>query len=101
MTSSTAIADLLGGTAIFEGLSASVLKDIAAAMRPVSYTAGQLIFSRNEPGASLYLVTSGRVRLSVASGEGRELTFRIAEAGEIMGEIAALDQGRAPRTPLR
>lgn len=89
-------AELLGHTAIFGGLPRDVLAAIAGAMRPEAYETGQVIFSRAEAGASLYLVSSGRVRLSVTSAEGRELTFRFAEAGDIMGEIAALDEG--PRT---
>ena len=96
MTSAAEIADMLGRTALFRGLGRQVLSALAGAMRAESFTPGQVIFSRNEPGASLYLVTSGRVRLSVISGDGRELTFRYAEAGDIMGEIAAIDDG--PRT---
>ena len=93
MTTGTDIVELLGRTAIFGGLQRSVLAAIAAAMRTESYEPGQVIFSRAEAGASLYLVTEGRVRLSVTSAEGRELTFRFAEAGDVMGEIAALDEG--------
>lgn len=93
MTSATEIAELLGRTALFGGLGRPVLAALAGAMRAESFTAGQVMFSRKEPGASLYLVTSGRVRLSVVSGDGRELTFRYAEAGDVLGEIAALDDG--------
>ena len=96
MTTASEISDHLGRTQLFGGLPRTVLAAIATAMRQETYEPGQLIFSRAEAGASLYLVTAGRVRLSVTSAEGRELTFRFADAGEIMGEIAALDQG--PRT---
>lgn len=96
MTTSVDIADLLGRTTLFGGLPRAVLQAIAGAMRAEAFTAGQIIFSRHEQGAGLYLITSGRVRLSVTSPEGRELTLRNVEAGEIMGEIAALDE--APRT---
>lgn len=92
----TDVAELLGRSAIFGGLPRAVLAAIADAMRAESYAPGQVIFSRAQPGSSLYLVISGRVRLSVTSSEGRELTFRFAEAGDVMGEIAALDEG--PRT---
>ena len=93
MTSITApeIAEMLGRSGLFGGLPRAVLTAIAGAMRSETYTSGQVIFSRNEASGGLYLVTSGRVRLSVTSVEGRELTFRFAETGDIMGEIAALD----------
>ncbi len=87
---------LLASTELFAGLPKAALAAIGAALRTERFTPGQVVFSRNEPGASLYLVTSGRVRLSVTTPDGRELTFRIAETGAIMGEIAALDEG--PRT---
>src|SRR5690606_31289220 len=40
-----------------------------------------------------YLVLEGRVRLSVLSAEGRELSFAHAGPGELFGEIATLDGG--------
>src|SRR5262245_32128008 len=96
MPSTPEIAEQLGRTPLFAGLGKPTLTALAGAMRAETFTAAQVIFSRNERGTSLYLVTSGRVRLSVSNDEGRELTFRFAEAGDIMGEIAALDDG--PRT---
>lgn len=93
MATRSAVMEHLGRASLFAGLSRETLAAIADGMRAEAYTAGQTIFSRNEPGANLYLVTSGRVRISVASSEGRELTFRFVAAGEVMGEIAAIDQG--------
>ncbi len=96
MTSEADVAGLLERTGLFSGLPKAAIGEIAAGMRAESYTAGQVIFSRREPGTSLYLISSGRVRLSIETAEGRELTYRNCETGEIMGEIAALDGG--PRT---
>ena len=62
-------------------------------MRETSYDAGQVVFSRGDPGRDIYFVTSGRVRLSVLTPEGRELSFAHAETGQIFGEIAVLDGG--------
>lgn len=96
MSTGPQIVELLGRTALFGGLPEATLAAIAGAMRPETFTSGQTMFSRNEDGAGLYLVTSGRVKLSVVSQDGRELTLRLAEPGDIIGEIAALDAG--PRT---
>ena len=65
-------------------------------MRDARYRAGQSIFERGDPGNVMYLVLEGRVRLSVSTAEGRELSFTHAVAGDIFGEIAALD--RSPRS---
>ncbi|MGD9669847.1 MAG: Crp/Fnr family transcriptional regulator [Hyphomicrobiaceae bacterium] len=66
---------------------------LLAEMRPVSFDAGQVIFTRGDKGRDVYLVTQGRVRLSVLTVEGRELSFAHAEAGSVFGEIAMLDEG--------
>jgi CRP-like cAMP-binding protein len=44
----------------------------------------------------MFVVVSGRVRLSIATASGRELSLRHVEAGSAFGEIALLDGG--PRT---
>jgi CRP-like cAMP-binding protein len=62
-------------------------------MREVSFDAGQSIFARGDTGRDIYLVTGGRVRLSVLTSEGRELSFAHAESGHVFGEIAVLDGG--------
>lgn len=93
MAIETHIAELLGRTDLFIAVPRQVLGAIVEAMRPEDFTPGQMIFSRDEPGAGLYLIVSGRVKLSVASTDGRELMLRFAEPGQIIGEIATIDGG--------
>lgn len=85
--------DGLARSALFGGLSDVDRAHILALMRPVEFAAGQLIFSRGDAGNGLYLVLSGRVRLSVLTADGRELSFAHATSGSIFGEIAGLDGG--------
>lgn len=87
---------LLAGTALFGRLGVADLSAIAQYLRPVSFKANQLIFSRGDDGRDIYFVTEGRVRLSILSGDGRELSLTHAAAGHFFGEIAALDA--APRS---
>lgn len=91
MTELRSTRDRIARTALFRGLPDAVLDEVASAMREVRLAAGQLIFSRGDPGGSLYLVLSGRVRLSILTAEGRELAFTHALAGDVFGEIALLD----------
>lgn len=92
----TDLVRMLSATPLFSGLPGSALAAVAEAMRPQTFTAGQSIFSRDQAGDALYLIEAGRVRLSLRTPERRELTLRFVEAGEVMGEIAAIDLG--PRT---
>lgn len=90
---STKPADMLTSSVLFEPLGPADRDAVVARMRPVQFSAGQLIFSRGDPGREIYLMLEGRVRLSVLSGEGRELTLAHATPGTIFGQIAALDGG--------
>lgn len=83
--------ELLGRTALFCSLSETDRQAIAARMQRVQFEPNQTIFVRGDPGRNVYLVIEGRIRLSVLSGDGRELSLDHATPGSIFGEIAALD----------
>ena len=53
----------------------------------------QMIFSRGDPAREMYVVLEGKVRLSILTSDGRELSFAHAGPGSIFGEIATLDGG--------
>lgn len=85
--------EMLGKTALFGALDPDERRSVALEMREVQYDSGQIVFGRGDPGRDIYLVANGRVRLSVLTPEGRELSFAHAESGQIFGEIAVLDGG--------
>lgn len=58
-----------------------------------SFKSGQLVFSKGDRANELFIVLTGRMKISVLSGEGRELAFRAVGPGEIVGEIGVLDDG--------
>ncbi|KAB2942582.1 MAG: Crp/Fnr family transcriptional regulator [Hyphomicrobium sp.] len=93
MIAKTAIVDLLGRTPLFGSLDEAVRRAVADEMREVNFEPSQVIFARGDAGREIYLVVAGRVRLSVLTAEGRELSFAHAEPGAIFGEIAMLDGG--------
>jgi CRP/FNR family cyclic AMP-dependent transcriptional regulator len=88
-----AIVDLLGKSALFGSLADPDRVAIATRMRRVNFDPDQMIFSRGDPGRDIYLVLEGRIRLSILSSDGRELSFAHAGPGSIFGEIATLDGG--------
>jgi CRP/FNR family cyclic AMP-dependent transcriptional regulator len=93
MIAKTAIVELLGRTPLFGSLDEAERRAVADEMREVTFEPSQVIFARGDAGREIYLVVNGRVRLSVLTAEGRELSFAHAEAGAIFGEIAMLDGG--------
>ena len=93
MAPSTSIAAVLGKTALFGSLGQADRLTVAGHMHRTAYKQGQTIFFRGDPGSEVYLVVEGSVRLSVFSSDGRTLSFKHANAGEVFGEIACLDGG--------
>jgi CRP-like cAMP-binding protein len=52
---------------------------------------GQMLFRAGEPAEALFVVGSGRVRLTQSTGDGREVIVRLVSPGEPFAAVAALD----------
>ncbi|NOT69973.1 MAG: Crp/Fnr family transcriptional regulator [Hyphomicrobium sp.] len=91
MLSKSEAADLLARLPLFGALDAAGRAAVAQELREVNFDAGQIIFSRGDAGADLYIVAKGRVRLSVLTADGKEFSFAHAEAPSVFGELAVFD----------
>lgn len=49
------------------------------------------LFHEGDPVNELYLVKSGKVRISKLSNNGNELTLRHSQAGDLVGELSLID----------
>ena len=49
------------------------------------YSRGGVLFAQGQPGSGIYLLCSGRAKLSLCSKEGKYLILRIARPGEVLG----------------
>ena len=76
---------------LLEGLGPEKLDAIARQCVWRNYDAGQRIISRNASDRDVYLLASGKVRITTYLGGGRQVTFRDIGAGDLFGEVAALD----------
>jgi CRP-like cAMP-binding protein len=85
------VTDLLARSALFDALTSAQRHALAQEMRDVALDPGEMLFARGDPGNEIYLVVEGRIRISVLSSDGRELSFAHAVPGDVFGEIAALD----------
>jgi len=79
--------------ALLEGLSDQRLDLLAQQCLWHSVEAGKPLLLRAEQQGDLFLLVSGRVRVTTYSANGRQVTFRDSEAGEHFGDIAAIDGG--------
>jgi CRP/FNR family transcriptional regulator, cyclic AMP receptor protein len=76
---------------LFGKLSASEIDALISYARVERYPADREIFAKGSPGQSLMAVLRGSIKISSLSTDGKEVVFRIINAGEIFGEIGALD----------
>lgn len=67
------------------------LSDLLAACAWRRYRRGQTIVGQDDNSGRVFLIAEGAVRVSFYTGDGDEVGFRDMKAGEIFGEIAAID----------
>ena len=53
---------------------------------------GTSLFHRGDPGDAMYLIETGRVRISVKDADGHDATLADLHDGEFFGEMAILDE---------
>jgi CRP/FNR family transcriptional regulator, cyclic AMP receptor protein len=76
---------------LFQGLGEERLEAIARGCAWRNCAPGMRILSRTSRERDVYLLVSGKVRVTTYSAAGRQVTFRDCAPGEIFGELAAID----------
>ena len=81
----------LAAVKLFYDLSFNDRKVVADKSRGVKFATGDVITSHNDMDNDVYFIISGKVRIAIYSSSGKEVSFRDLPAGEMFGEIAAVD----------
>src|SRR6201992_108395 len=76
---------------IFRDLEPDAFDQLCRYAKRTTLKRGAPIFSKGDPGNSLFAVISGTVKISISSADGRSAIFNLIGAGEIFGEVAVLD----------
>jgi uncharacterized membrane protein len=84
---------LLGRVPLFSGMAESDLKHLAERLRERVVHAGEPIFSKGEPGAVMYVILSGEVRvfLPPPTPGMPPVVLKELHPGEYFGELSLLD----------
>ena len=69
----------------FCDLPKSSLEDLEKIKYASAYPQGAVLFVEGQGPRGVYIICSGRVKLSTTSRDGKTLILRIAEAGEVLG----------------
>lgn len=83
--------DFLKRIALFHGLTESELTGLSADFVSRQFRQGDMIFLQGDPGQSLYLIESGRVRIYVQEDSGHETSVIYYSTGDIFGELSVID----------
>jgi len=70
---------------LFCNLSAPAVHRLAAITSAAAYPKGATLFVEGQSPRGVFILCSGRVKLSTTSADGRTLILRISETGEVLG----------------
>ena len=91
----TEIVKVLERVPIFAGLSLIELKKIEIITHEREYMDNEIIFNEKEPGAGMYIIKSGSIKLS-KKVDNKQVFLMSMTDGDFFGEIALLDE--SPRS---
>lgn len=77
---------------LFAGLPAVDLARLAQLARPLRLPIGAQFITAGEPGAAVYLIVAGTVKVHLLQLDGTDVLLTVRGPGEIIGEMALLDE---------
>jgi CRP/FNR family cyclic AMP-dependent transcriptional regulator len=87
------LVDVLRRTSLLASVSDADLAVLAGASRTRSLRRGQVVCTAGDPGDTLIVVISGRLKVVTRSADGAELTLTILGPGTTLGEVSVADGG--------
>lgn len=90
------VPDLLQDVPFIAHASPELRERLAASAYPKRLSKGQVLFVAGEPCDAVYVVESGRLKVSVTSPHGDELVLAVIGPGGSVGELSIVDG--APRS---
>jgi CRP-like cAMP-binding protein len=76
---------------LLEHLEPHELDRLMQFARSQRHPAGEVIFRKGDPGISMVSIIEGRVKISVASPDGKKAVLAVLGPGEMLGEMAIIE----------
>jgi hypothetical protein len=83
-------------TALFPDFSVDELVEVIRGLELRAYEPGEIVVTEGQPGASLFVLTTGAVRTYVRDATGASAAVRVLREGDFFGEVSLLEG--SPRT---
>lgn len=77
---------------IFNHLEVDQMDEIMTTIKPGHYKKGEIVYRAGDKSDSLYIVSSGKIRIYRLSKSGKEQLVRILTAGDFTGELALFSE---------
>ncbi len=82
---------LLSAVPLFSTLTERELEELGTIAEKKCYRKNEAVFLQGEKGRDFFIILSGRVKVSIQSLQGREITLTILAKGDFFGEMSLID----------
>jgi len=83
--------ELIAGVPLFQSLSESDRETLAGSFVRHTFGRGEMIVRQGDPGGHLYLVETGRIKITTLAPDGREAFVAIVGPGQVFGELSLFE----------
>jgi CRP/FNR family transcriptional regulator, cyclic AMP receptor protein len=88
--------EALRAVPLFGSLDREAAAELGRFLSIDDYSAPTIVFHNRDPGDSMYLIDSGKVRISITDADGHTVTLAELGPGDFFGEMSMLDgEGRS------
>src|SRR3989442_11911577 len=93
------LAEHLRRLPLFARLPEAELAELGERVRTKTFRRGETIFRKDHPGAHLYMVLEGAVKIALPGEFAQEALVAIMRPGELLRELPLLHPSPPPATP--
>ena len=86
------IRELFKRVSIFSNVDDQTLDSLRALAQSKDYPKNTVVFGQDEPGDSMFIIASGRVKVVLYGENGKEITLTYFKRGDFFGEMSLLDE---------
>jgi len=83
--------DILSKIPLFSHFADNELTELTKKIHRRRFEKNQIIFHKKDPGSSLYIITSGKVKIVLPSAEGENVLVALLSTGDFFGELSLFD----------
>jgi CRP/FNR family cyclic AMP-dependent transcriptional regulator len=83
--------EALRSVPLFSSLDDNAAKELRDLLKTENFPAGTQLFQKGDTGDAMYLIESGRVRISITDEDRKEITLAELAQGDFFGEMSLID----------